>query len=104
MGPTFYAEYAQRNDEYESFSDVALQIKLMNEKMRDAETGLLYHGWDESRTQRWADSETGLSPNFWGRAIGWYVMAIVDILDYFPEDHPERSDLVDILDQLIIAM
>lgn len=104
MGPTFYAEYAQRYDEYESFSDVALQIKLMNEKMRDSETGLLYHGWDESRTQRWADSETGLSPNFWGRAIGWYAMAIVDILDYFPEDHPERNGLVDILGQLIIAM
>lgn len=104
MGPTFYAEYAQRNNEPESFSDVALQIKLMDEKMRDTETGLLFHGWDESKTQRWADPETGTSPNFWGRAIGWYAMAIVDILDYFPEDHPERNDLIDILDRLIVAM
>lgn len=104
MGSPFYAEYSMRNDEYEYFDDVALQIKLMFEYMRDPETGLLYHGWDQSKTQRWADPETGLSPNFWGRAIGWYAMAVVDVLDYFPEDHPQRDDLVIILEKLSEAL
>lgn len=104
MGSPFYAEYSQRNNEYENFDDVALQIKLMFEYMRDPDTGLLYHGWDQSRTQRWADPETGLSPNFWGRAMGWYAMAIVDVLDYFPENHPQRDDLILILDELVEAL
>ncbi|MAO64064.1 MAG: glycosyl hydrolase family 88 [Balneola sp.] len=104
MGSPFYAEWGQRYDEYENFDDVFLQIELMFEYMRDPETGLLYHGWDQSKTQRWADPETGLSPNFWGRAIGWYAMAIVDVLDYFPEDHPKHDDLVIILDTLVEAL
>ncbi|SMO94240.1 glycoside hydrolase family 88/105 protein [Gracilimonas mengyeensis] len=104
MGSPFYAEWGQRYDEYENFDDVALQAKLMFEYMRDPETGLLYHGWDQSKTQKWADPETGLSPNFWGRAMGWYGMAIVDILDYFPEDHPQRDDLIIILEKFAEAV
>ena len=46
--------------------------------------GCLYHGWDESRVQRWANKETGCSQHFWGRAIGWYCMGLVDVLDFFP--------------------
>jgi len=104
MGSPFYAEYSLRNNEYENFDDVALQIKLMFEYMRDPETGLLYHGWDQSKTQRWANPETGLSPHFWGRAMGWYAMAIVDVLDYFPEDHPQHDDLTIILGELVEAL
>ena len=104
MGSPFYAEYAMRNNEPEAFDDIAKQITLMEKNMRDEETGLLYHGWDQSRTQRWADPETGTSPNFWGRAMGWYAMAIVDILDYFPEDHAKRGDLIDVLNRLVVAL
>ncbi|MEX0720973.1 MAG: glycoside hydrolase family 88 protein [Balneolaceae bacterium] len=104
MGHPFYAEYSQRNNQPEYFDDIALQFKLMFENMRDKETGLLYHGWDQSKTQKWADPETGLSPNFWGRAMGWYGMALVDVLDYFPEDHPEQQNLVNILDQFVEAL
>jgi len=104
MGAPFYAEYNQRNGDYESFDDVALQLKLMFEYMRDPGTGLLYHGWDQSKTQSWANPETGLSPNFWGRAMGWYAMAIVDVLDYFPENHPQHDDLTIILEELVEAL
>lgn len=105
MGSPYYAQYALMNDEGdESFSDIAHQIITMEKNMRDPETGLLYHGWDESRTQRWADPETGLSPHFWGRAMGWYMMAIVDILDYFPEDHADRKELIAVLDRLSEAL
>lgn len=104
MGAPFYAEYGVRHDEPDNFDDVYLQIKLMFEYMRDSETGLLYHGWDQSKTQRWADPETGLSPHFWGRAMGWYAMAIVDVLDYFPEDHPHHDDLTIVLEKLVEAL
>ena len=68
-----------------AFNDVVHQIRLIEEHTRDEKTGLLYHAWDESKTQRWADPMTGCSPHFWGRGIGWYVMAIVDVLDHFPQ-------------------
>jgi unsaturated rhamnogalacturonyl hydrolase len=94
MASPFYAEFASRFGEPEGFDDVAHQIILMAEKARDPKTGLLYHAWDESRSQRWADPETGCSPNFWGRAMGWYAMAIPDVLDHLPLDHPQRTRLI----------
>ena len=72
------------------------QIFIMNEHMKDPKTGLYYHGWDESKAEQWADKQTGLSSYFWGRAVGWYAVAILDILDYIPEDHPAVSRLKDI--------
>jgi unsaturated rhamnogalacturonyl hydrolase len=61
---------------------------------------LNYHGWDESKTQKWANPETGCSPNFWGRAMGWYAMGLVDVLDYLPLHHPGRVKILEILDQV----
>lgn len=105
MGSPYYAEYAMTNGEgEESFSDIAHQLMTMEKYMRDEETGLLYHGWDESKTQRWANPETGLSPHFWGRAMGWYMMALVDVLDYFPEDHKDRDEIIAILHRLSDAL
>jgi len=76
----------------------------MEKHARDEKTGLLYHGWDESRAQRWADPETGLSPNFWGRGLGWYAMAIVDVLDYLPADHPRRPEIIAVFQRLAQAI
>jgi len=77
---------------------------LIEQHTRDEQTGLLYHGWDESRKQRWANPTTGRSPNFWGRAMGWYGMALVDTLDYFPKSHPKRPELIAILTRLARAI
>ena len=85
MGEPFYAEYAATFHEDAAFEDIGNQFILMERHARDPKTGLLYHGWDESKKQRWADPQTGRSPNFWGRAMGWYAMALADTLDYFPE-------------------
>ena len=63
------------------------QIFIMYENMRDEKTGLLYHGWDPSKRMKWADPDTGLSGQFWGRAVGWYIVAILDMLDYIPKYH-----------------
>jgi unsaturated rhamnogalacturonyl hydrolase len=104
MGEPFYAQYATYFGEAEAFDDIAHQIILIEEKTRDEETGLLYHAWDESREQRWADPETGTSPHFWGRAMGWYAMGLVDVLDYFPVDHPEHDTIVAILQRLSEAL
>jgi unsaturated rhamnogalacturonyl hydrolase len=103
MGEPFYAEYAATFHEDAAFDDIAKQFELMELHARDAKTGLLYHGWDESKQQQWANRETGRSPNFWGRAMGWYAMALVDTLDYFPTSHPRRSELIAILKRLAAA-
>jgi len=104
MAAPFYAEFAKRFDESQGFDDVAHQITLIEQHTRDRETGLLYHGWDESKTQRWADPESGCSPCFWGRAIGWYAMAIPDVLDYFPGEHPQRDELLAIFETTMSAI
>jgi unsaturated rhamnogalacturonyl hydrolase len=104
MAGPFYAEYAQSFDEPAGFDDVAHEIILTERQTRDAHTGLPYHAWDERRQQPWADPATGCSPHFWGRAIGWYAMAIVDVLDYFPPDHPQRPELIAIFARLAEAV
>lgn len=104
MGQPFYAEYASLIHNKEAFNDIANQFIFMEKNARDAKTGLLYHGWDESRVERWADPKTGLSPHIWARAMGWYAMALVDALDNFPKDHPQRKELVNILNRLAVAI
>ncbi|MFT4033631.1 MAG: glycoside hydrolase family 88 protein [Siphonobacter sp.] len=101
MAEPFSAEYAQVFKQPELFDEVARQLILMEKTALDEKTGLLYHAYDESREQKWADPKTGHSPNFWGRAIGWYVMALVDVLDYFPATHPKRSELEAIFKRLM---
>lgn len=80
------------------------QVFLMEEHMKDEKTGLYYHGWDDSQKEVWADPKTGLSGQFWGRAVGWYTVAILDILDEIPKDHPAVGRLqkieVDLLETL----
>jgi unsaturated rhamnogalacturonyl hydrolase len=104
MAEPFYAEYAATFHEDSAFDDIAKQFILMERHSRDEKTGLLYHGWDESRKQRWADPTTGHSPNFWARAMGWYAMALVETLDYFPRKHPQRAELIAILNRLAQAV
>ncbi|TBL73976.1 glycoside hydrolase family 88/105 protein [Paenibacillus thalictri] len=104
MTSPFLAAYAAQFGEHEWFDDIAKEILLMEKRSRDPHTGLLYHGWDESREQLWADMDTGCSPHFWGRAIGWYVMAVVDVLDYMPVDHPQRGQIIGVFYRLAEAI
>lgn len=104
MGSPFLAEYAKTFNEADLFDDVANQILLIAEKTYDKETGLYFHGWDESKEQRWVNSKTGTSPNFWSRSIGWYMMAIVDVLDFMPSNHPKRDEIIKILQNLSLSL
>jgi unsaturated rhamnogalacturonyl hydrolase len=94
MAEPFYAEYAELFSETNSFDDIAKQFRLIDEHTYDAKTGLNYHGWDAAKIQPWANPATGCSSNFWGRAEGWYAMAMVDVLDYFPTNHPARPQIL----------
>lgn len=104
MGSPFLAEFASAFDEPDLFDEVAHQITLIERHTRDHETGLLYHGWDESRQQRWADPQTGRSPHVWGRAVGWYMMALPDVLDHFPQNHPQRPGIIAIFRDTVAAL
>jgi len=103
MGEPFYAEYSKVFGE-DNWNDIANQFVWMEKHARDEKTGLLYHGWDESKQQKWADKATGRSPHVWGRAMGWYALALVDTLEYFPADHPRRAELIAILNREAAAI
>ncbi|MDR0792703.1 MAG: glycoside hydrolase family 88 protein [Chitinophagaceae bacterium] len=104
MAAPFYAEYADYFHEDTVFNDIAKQFSLCQKYMRNAASGLLYHGWDVSKKEQWANQQTGLSQNFWARAMGWYGMALVDVLDYFPKENAHRKELINYLKQYVEAV
>lgn len=104
MAAPFLTQYAVTFGDTAALHDVSRQLLLVARHTRDARTGLYYHGWDESRSQVWADSLTGLSPNFWARAVGWYAMALVDVLDYLPATHYDHRAVIDELQRLARAV
>ncbi len=101
MGSPFYAEYGLLFDEPEIFDDVVKQFVLIEKHLKDKNTGLFYHAWDEKKQMFWANKETGLSRCFWSRGLGWYAMALVDVLDYIPQNHTGRKKLIAILKDLV---
>ncbi|WP_299105548.1 glycoside hydrolase family 105 protein [uncultured Winogradskyella sp.] len=108
MAEPFHAKYAKdymntavANKVYDK---IVLQFDLIEKYSRDSETGLYFHGWDESRNQKWANKETGLSENFWSRGMGWYGMALVDVLDFLPENHQGRARIIKYLNQYAEAI
>lgn len=104
MAAPFLTQYALVFNEPALHDEAAKQLLLMERHARDPKTGLLYHGWDESKKQRWANPTTGLSPEFWGRSLGWYAMALVDTLEYLPEKHARRAELLAVLERLASAL
>ncbi|MDQ6763728.1 MAG: glycoside hydrolase family 88 protein [Bacteroidota bacterium] len=104
MTEPFYTEYANTFHEDADYNDIAQQFILMEKKARDPNTGLLYHGYDESRKEKWANKQTSLSPNFWARAMGWYGMGLVDVLQNFPKDNPQQKELINILHRFATAI
>jgi len=101
MGMPFLAEYAANYEtgeqQHESFKEAVHEFVIARKQLRDPQTGLYFHAWDESKKADWADKETGRAPQFWARGIGWYAMALVDVLDFIPESETElRKTLIDI--------
>lgn len=104
MADPFSAQYGTVFNVPKAIDDAILQVELIQKHTLDSKTGLNFHGYDEKRAQFWANKETGTSSHVWGRAQGWYCMALVDILDYIPMDHPKRKDFIKILEEVFTAV
>ncbi|HAM99915.1 MAG TPA: glycosyl hydrolase family 88 [Marinilabiliales bacterium] len=104
MSDVFSSQYAATFNRPEFYDEAVHQIELIFKHTVDSVTGLLYHGWDESINNVWSDPTRGTSPEFWGRGMGWYMMALVDVLDYLPDDHPERAKIITILNKTSEAL
>ena len=104
MASPFMAQYAEAFGEDEWYDEAVIQMTHIYEKTRDKDTGLLFHAWQETREEEWSDPVTGQSPNFWGRAMGWYLMGVIDSLDFIPEDHEGRDELIVILQDTTAAL
>ncbi|MBN2617614.1 MAG: glycoside hydrolase family 88 protein, partial [Spirochaetales bacterium] len=94
MSLPFYLEYDKRFNNKQNYEDIFKQIRHVYNIMRDKETGLYYHGYDSERTTNWCNKTTGLSSNFWLRALGWFYMALVDILEILDSDDTEYREFI----------
>ena len=104
MAEPFYAEYTGRFvtdslQKEKNYGDIVLQFTTVYNHTYDPVTGLLRHAWDSSHQMFWCDSETGQSAHAWGRAMGWYCMALVDVIELLP-DGPYKDTLIGILNNV----
>ena len=101
MAQPFYAKYTSLYEEPAKrdsvYKDIVNHFLVVAKHTYDPATGLYRHAWDESHQMFWCDSITGQSQHAWGRAMGWYLMAIVETLDYIPEKTQGRHELITIL-------
>ena len=107
MGMPFYtmaAPLLRSGEEVNYYDDALNQVTTTDTCTYDAETGLWKHAWDETHSMFWADPVTGQSRHTWARALGWYVMAITEILDVLPEDYSRRGELVTLLQKTMSAI
>lgn len=105
MAGPFLAQYGAEYGKPELIDLDVKQARLMEQVTRDDKTGLWYHAWSENRLVTWADPETGRSPEFWGRSIGWVPVALLDELDFIPEENKAaRSELGRIIVDLLQAL
>lgn len=101
MAEPFLIRYGYLFDDLDYAADeTTFQTILFADHVYDSTSNLLIHGWDESKEASWADSVTGNSSEVWSRGMGWYCMALVDILDYLPEDHKNYNRIIEILNGL----
>lgn len=87
-----------------AWNDIVHQFDLVHLNTIEASSGLLVHGWCETKDCVWADPQTGRAPNVWGRAVGWYVMALIETLQVFPRTHPGYKKLLGYYTSLAAAL
>lgn len=86
------------------YNDAVDQITKTDFRTYDAKTELWKHAWDETHTAFWANSETGQSKHTWARALGWYVMAMTEVLDVLPENYERRGEIIELLNKAITSI
>jgi polygalacturonase/rhamnogalacturonyl hydrolase YesR len=101
MGLPFYTlttrDLLKAKDAEKIYDDAVNQISITYQRTFDPKTGLNRHAYDETREMFWADKETGLSQHCWGRAQGWYSMALIELLDALPQDYSRRTEVIELL-------
>lgn len=105
MGQPFRAQYlatfAPDDQRHDGYADIALQYRVVAAHTYDAVTGLYRHAWDAAHEQPWADPDSGCSPHAWGRAMGWFAMSLVDVLDFIPSSEKAvRTELILLLNDV----
>lgn len=101
MGMPFLAGVGVVEGDDHKIEEAVREFTIARSHLRDPESGLYYHAWDEAKQQIWADPETGRSRYVWARGLGWYAMALVDILDVIPADRDDlRAPLLEIIPEL----
>lgn len=101
MGEPFSAEYALKFNHPEKFDEIYTQFEVAERLTYSPRCGLYIHACDESKEAFWADKHTGQSMNVWGRSCGWFCMALVDTLEFIPEDHPAHGKLIAMLNKVM---
>lgn len=102
MAQPFYMEYETKYDRKEKYGDIISQFENVQKYLYNEEKGLCYHACDTKKIQFWADKDTGCSKSFWLRSMGWYLMALVDVMDNMSiEIYEQYRKLQDIFKQLI---
>jgi len=105
MGMPFLAHHALNAGDVHGVEEAFGEGLIAHARLRDADSGLYYHAWDERAEQIWANPATGLSQYFWSRGMGWYAMALVDLLDFVPADRPDLgAPLVEIIREFADAL
>ena len=105
MAQPFYMQYTLTYEDGAHCEDCCRQFGQVYRLMRDTRNGLYYHAYDDSRQAFWCDKVTGLSDNFWLRALGWYAMALIDTMEIMPDRlSKEKAELQRIYRELIDAM
>lgn len=97
MAGELMSMYGNRYNVDWCFEEAYRQATLMWKYCKKEENGLLYHAWDERKEEKWADKDTGKSPDIWGRAAGWYIVALTTILEYMPDKYEFKSELIEIV-------
>lgn len=105
MADTFYAKWTSLydRDNDTAWNDILLQYELIHEHTGNETTGLHVHGWVDG-TASWADPKTGRAPNVWGRALGWYFMSLVEVLQFFPTSHDGYGQLHGYLESVALGL
>lgn len=105
MAQPFYMQYELTYNHGANCMDSYHQFLNVYRLMRDLRNGLYYHAYDDSKEAFWCDKVTGLSDNFWLRALGWYAMALIDTMEVMPEAlGAEKAELNRIYKELIDSM
>lgn len=104
MGQPFYVRYIKEFAEKKDYSDTIDQFMNVRKYIYNEEKHLYYHAYDESRDMFWCDQATGMSPNVWGRAVGWFVMALVDVLEQLEGEPCDTKPLKGLLQEALDGM